>query len=340
MDNSPPSDAGLTKVEGLWFDSDPLVIKAGTRLFRVSPSQLGYHAKAFGDILSMPLAADAETYEGCPLLTLQDDPQEVEMFLRAIYDPSFEPVSGIPCAEILRFSHKYDAPSLRRGMLKRLALLYPTTLTDFDMLGQQLPAPGNARIVAAVARECQVLWLVPFATLCWMQAPAENYTADIASRAELWAARERYHKLWTRHVISIHDADFEVRTHRAFSSMRQTRECISADRSCATSLMRKYSRDMSTRSYDMLAILEDEPLRGTDSRKLCRNCTRVFLDRFDDVRQQFWDALPGLYAVEGWDELEKMKNKDLGKVDAEPARRVYLPREKPFLALAFLVAHS
>ena len=74
------------RVADLWFESDPLVIRAGNRLFRVSPSQLGKRAKALGDILSMPTNG-SETYEGCPIVELQDDTVEVEAFLRALFDP-------------------------------------------------------------------------------------------------------------------------------------------------------------------------------------------------------------------------------------------------------------
>lgn len=88
------------RVDGLWFSDDMLVIRAEKRIFRVSKSVLAARSSVFSDMIAFPqpLAPDAEgTMEGSPVVTLPDTGQDVEAFLRAIFDSRYAPyVSFIP----------------------------------------------------------------------------------------------------------------------------------------------------------------------------------------------------------------------------------------------------
>jgi hypothetical protein len=106
-----------------------------------------------------PPSADMETIEGVSVVTLHDDPAEMEVFLRAIFDSEWalyvlgtkrgpltcvflffsfftSPVESDHKIEdilgILRLAHKYDVPYLRRRTLKYLWAIYPTLLSEYD----------------------------------------------------------------------------------------------------------------------------------------------------------------------------------------------------------------
>ncbi|KAL1686493.1 hypothetical protein GGG16DRAFT_64198 [Schizophyllum commune] len=335
------------KVSDLWFESDPLVIRAGNRLFRVSPSQLGKRAKALGDILSMPTNG-SETYEGCPVVELQDDPVEVEAFLRALFDPFFG-ISTKPStrhtAGILRLSHKYDAPTLRQKTLQYLAEIYPTTLSGFDAGKRNIKPTTEAAMIFDVATETQALWLVPFAMLSWVHAHVDQFTADVPAtdtvRLELdtqarhsaWSMREQYRVLWTRFIVLMFDADLcpeqaSMPANSIFANYRppqKTRACTLSNDRCAAYLRRACKQELIAPSYRCLTILEPNYMLFKTC-GLCANCTINFLERHERLRQEFWGALPNTFGVSGWTELEVMKAKDLG---------VYVPTAAP--PLRFIV---
>ncbi|KAI5886217.1 uncharacterized protein SCHCODRAFT_02593088 [Schizophyllum commune H4-8] len=322
------------KVPDLWFESDSLVIRAGDRLIRVSPSQLGKRAKALGDILSMPNSG-LESYEGCPVVELQDDPVEVEAFLRTLFDPFLHGISAKPSARhtagILRLSHKYDAPSLRQRTLQYLADSYPTTLSGFDAGAREIRPSAEAAMIFDVATETQALWLVPFAMLSWVHADAKQFTADVPAsdtlrlefdtqtRHSAWSMREQYRVLWTRFIVLMFDADLcpepvSMPANSIFAIYRpsqKTRGCALSNGRCAAYLRKTCKQELTTPSYRCLAILEPNWLLGKTC-DMCANCTMNFIERHERLRQEFWGALPEIFGVSGWTELEVMKAKDLG----------------------------
>ncbi|KAJ7464391.1 hypothetical protein FB451DRAFT_1042210 [Mycena latifolia] len=123
------------KAEALWFSPEVVVLQAGDRIFRVFAAILKAQSSVFADMFAFPQppseSAETETMDGFPVVRLYDDPKDVEVFLRAIFDSSFfTPPEDTPLEAIvgiLRLSHKYDVPYLRRRALKHLETIYPTS---------------------------------------------------------------------------------------------------------------------------------------------------------------------------------------------------------------------
>ncbi|KAK7683331.1 hypothetical protein QCA50_013593 [Cerrena zonata] len=81
--------------------------------------------------------SDEELIEGCPILCLHDDPNDLANFLTALYDgplfgdngrEDFRVVSGL-----LRLSTKYIVDSLRQRALTHLSEAWPSSLNDWDL---------------------------------------------------------------------------------------------------------------------------------------------------------------------------------------------------------------
>jgi hypothetical protein len=78
----------LQKAESLWFSTDIVILRAGTRVFRVFAAILKAQSSVFADMFTFPQppSADMETMDGFPVVELHDQPEEVEVFLKAIFD--------------------------------------------------------------------------------------------------------------------------------------------------------------------------------------------------------------------------------------------------------------
>ncbi|KAJ7041385.1 hypothetical protein C8F04DRAFT_947219 [Mycena alexandri] len=87
--DSPQRSPILSQVPDLWFPRDaPITIRADDKLFQVSRGILVARSAVFRDMFSMPQPTSdgTERLDGCPVVRLHDSAEDVEVFLRAIYD--------------------------------------------------------------------------------------------------------------------------------------------------------------------------------------------------------------------------------------------------------------
>lgn len=128
-----------TRHPELWFSDGSVVLKAEKVIFRVHMSILSRHSVFFRDMFSLPQppSQNDDTMDGCPLISLQDSPDDLASLLIALYDGTtfgdngredFKVVSGI-----LRLSTKYMVDSLRTKALAHLTEAWPPTLRGWDL---------------------------------------------------------------------------------------------------------------------------------------------------------------------------------------------------------------
>ncbi|KAF7295799.1 hypothetical protein HMN09_01122800 [Mycena chlorophos] len=136
----------LTRVPALWFDDGTLVVRAQTTLFKVHRSVLSARSSVFHDMLAFPQDnGGLETFEGCPIVALPDEAQEVQSFLLAIYDSSYfmpppQPFDILSLLGILRLAHKYDVEYLFKRALSHFdGVLY---FDDYPAFLQAAGGPG------------------------------------------------------------------------------------------------------------------------------------------------------------------------------------------------------
>lgn len=92
--SSGASENQVIRQPDLWFSDGSIVLRAQNRMFRVHISQLSRHSGVFSDMLSMPQPTSTgddgpgqvNRIEGCPVLLLHDDAEDVMHLLRALYD--------------------------------------------------------------------------------------------------------------------------------------------------------------------------------------------------------------------------------------------------------------
>jgi hypothetical protein len=169
--------------------------------FRVFRSVMAARSPIFKDLLSLPQPMYEEKVDGCDVVhLLGDDPEDVAVFLKAIFDSRlvvyifyattgimflltsfFEPppsMTTMPTiAGILGLSTKYEVFYLRRRALKHLDTLYPTSLAAFFPRQERWTTPaqmGTAFYVASLGREFGLDWLMPSSLFCVSGYPVED----------------------------------------------------------------------------------------------------------------------------------------------------------------------
>ncbi|KAH8823705.1 hypothetical protein DL96DRAFT_1818495 [Flagelloscypha sp. PMI_526] len=162
-------ESELRQVPHLWFSDGGIVLQAGNRLFRVYQGILSARSTIFRDMFSLADPGNdmspRNTYEGCPLIVLQDDEDETESFLKAVFDTSYlhKLVDFNQYFYMLRLSHKYNCEGLRRPILERLTTAFvdsdPSRVGRGDCL-RYLTQTMRFHAVN-VCIETKVLWLIP-----------------------------------------------------------------------------------------------------------------------------------------------------------------------------------
>ncbi|TRM66487.1 hypothetical protein BD626DRAFT_627027 [Schizophyllum amplum] len=196
--STPTPTTPPTRVQDLWFPDGDVVVRAGNTLFRVHAPVLERRAPALRGLLAVSQAdPDSEEVDGAPVLVLQDPPEQVTHWLRAMFIADSFPAPPQPTTldaldAVLRLSHKYDTTHLRTRGMQHLATLFATdvpslsslhcTLTDAD------DTPAFLARTYALARDVRADWALPHAlydlhTTIWADAGALEHLAPPAPTA-------------------------------------------------------------------------------------------------------------------------------------------------------------
>ncbi|KAJ7148539.1 hypothetical protein C8R43DRAFT_1108075 [Mycena crocata] len=302
----------LQKAESLWFSPDVVILQADTRIFRVFAAILTAQSSVFADMFTFPQppSTDMETMDGYPVVKLHDDAEEVDVFLKAIFDSSFfmpppEETNFETILAILRLSHKYDVPYLRRRALQHLETTYPTCLSvDESREGNDTISEETSTqrfMTIQVATEVGALWLLPVAyhDLC------KQTISTIIS--ELWwnsiGEKERTaclvgHSKQLQYFPRIFKFLFVVKEPN--TECHDWPEC--------NRIRLQYVHDMDI-WQNMHWTLDAWPRTGEDIGNLgmCEDCTTEAEAMYATARQAFWDQLPTMFGLPGWEELEEMR---------------------------------
>ncbi|KAJ7464364.1 hypothetical protein FB451DRAFT_1094162 [Mycena latifolia] len=309
----------LQRAEALWFSSEVVILQADTRIFRVFAAILRAQSSVFADMFTFPQpaagseSAEMETMDGVPVVKLHDNPDEVEVFLKAIFDSSFftPPLANTPLEAIvgiLRLSHKYDVPYLRRRALEHLGTLYPTTLSGYDARRANLHTFAKVRTLLhmvmplQVAAEVGALWLLP--TLYY-----ELCTQSIAwfVSAECWkelGERERTaclvgHSAQSRYFPNI----------LHFLTLSKHSQSVCDDWTVCNRL-RLDIANRTNKWQDMTCPLDawvKSDWKKMEQSGICETCMEEAKTIHVAARRAFWDQLPQMFGLPPWAELEEMR---------------------------------
>ncbi|KAJ7733565.1 hypothetical protein DFH07DRAFT_894182 [Mycena maculata] len=320
-----------THSSDVWFDDGSLIIEAAGVLYRISRSVLAERSPIFKDTLSIPQPTDSETIDGCPVVHLYDSPEDVTPFLRAIFNSGFfmpypAPTEFRILAGILRLSHKYEVDYLRRRALVHLSSAYSTQLPDLDATieGDAVawirPSWTEDRIsvhVAAIglARQVDAPWILPYAFYRAATIETSGAVQEILS-SQLPAAQG-----WVT-VLSRDDQTSFLKGYFAQSRCTITdilrflyhpfmvEGCFSPQ-VCNLARLRALEglrEELAIPTNPLYTWVEED----WQTVNVCAVCLTSLRVAHRDARQAFWDNLPNIYDLPGWEELEQCKKAAIG----------------------------
>ncbi|KAJ7041874.1 hypothetical protein C8F04DRAFT_994138 [Mycena alexandri] len=324
-------DKTLTRVEELWFFDGGLVVQAEQSLYRVSGGILAARSPVFKDMLSFTQPSDSETIDGCPVVKLHDSAADVTCFFRAIFDSSFfEPHPSLVLLDhvisVLHLSNKYSVEYLLRRGLKHLSSRYTTTLSQFDLSGEETsiivePSTGYSHIdfiqhiaVIQLAREVNALWVVP--TAFYRLSSTREDFIDKFLQPQTYHERpatlsEQDRSLFLKFSLYL---SHEAHSLSRFLYMPETVPGCETGQDCR--LMRL---SFLATLHEALALIPGPRLLGlilednvddylTDCCHVCQYASR---EAIKDTRQNIWNKLPGFCGLPSWEALQEMKDKAL-----------------------------
>ncbi|KAJ6573160.1 hypothetical protein DFH09DRAFT_1152409 [Mycena vulgaris] len=303
------------RVDDLWFSNDNLVIKAQQKIFRVSKSVLAARSTVFQDMVAFPQPTEGgtELIDGSPVVSLHDSADDVEVFLRAIFDSSYfmpppESAKLQVILGILRLSHKYDVQYLHRRALKHLSAMYYrasvhdylniTAIDHIDYADADHEPLRHLKIILA-ATEVGAEWLLPLA----YYSASSNRHADLL--ALLPSVPDRViHKCLLGQTELVRGtaavARFLIRTPDKYRQCTNRENCNdNSSLICDGVVFHQFSRNL---DLDPLHQWVQDAWK-TIRPAFCEQCYEQARATHRLALEAFWDRLPAIFGVPEWPEL-------------------------------------
>lgn len=149
--------AGRVAHDKDWFLQDgDIVLSASqqsqTRLFKVHRAILAHHSALFADMFTLPCSANIDdTYDGTPVVHMQDDPDDLAQFIGALYDSDLplmrplDPHNPDRARGAMKLARKYDADSVCTRIIRRLEADWPQDVFDWLRLCADLKTRSELR---------------------------------------------------------------------------------------------------------------------------------------------------------------------------------------------------
>ncbi|KAF7361124.1 BTB domain-containing protein [Mycena sanguinolenta] len=316
-----------TRVEDLWFATDVVIIRAENKIFRVMGGILAARSTVFRDMIAFPQPEDSdiEKIDGFPVVRLYDSAEDVEVFLRAIFDsgyfmPAPAPFPLFATLGILRLSHKYDVLFLHRRALDHLAkdgwyrITYggPNVTDHLTLSLHDDSLKVNFSIISA-ALEVNAPWLLPWPYYCAATHSAEMLLPFMEGPTAPHALKAlAAHAHLVRGMIDIE------------GSLTIREPCANAercDRARDSALVRVF-RHVSEAGLDPLPSKTEfgqniSPKLTADGR--CSQCIQSLRTKHHEAASVFWDQLPSIFGLQPWKDLHAMAQ---AAMRDDPAERV------------------
>ncbi|KAJ7446312.1 hypothetical protein FB451DRAFT_1148499 [Mycena latifolia] len=306
------NEDAFTPVDDLWFSNDTLILRAEGKGFRVSKSILAARSPVFQSMLEFPqpVSDGDQMLDESPVVRLHDSAEDVEPFLRAIFDSSYfmPPPAEIDfhaVLGILRLSHKYDVEYLHKRALRHLETVYPVEATEYQAI------PSNKLhykdgIIALdlkaipILQELGATWLLPYAF----------YSVGTYTHSDMVYAGE----WWDQLPLDTKQTCFAVHAHLAQAVTRiagflaNPSTCMGASVCNPVKLDFLRSRVIQRRSGAEHPFMEwhehDWDFLGE---VMCTTCVYRARAEHQIIEAEIWDELPAYCGLESWDVLKEKR---------------------------------
>ncbi|KAJ7030196.1 hypothetical protein C8F04DRAFT_1114197 [Mycena alexandri] len=306
-----PEAGNLKRVDCLWFEDDTLILRAEDSIYRVSKGVLMARSDVLNTLICGLAKSNLATLENCFVLKLNHSAEDVTSFLKAIFDSDFflPPPAKAPFAVVIgviRLAHAYDVKYLLKRALRHLEGFFPSTLD-----GEHVYAEGSESseflsctlLALRAALDVGALWNVPSIMYeCCTFSLAE--ILDDPHRRYLPAVNERA-------LILSHPKQAAIGTSLVtnFLYAEPSGRCKSAAKCNRGKLVWLEKVDAWRNEGRGSVPLEfwDESDWEHMEADFCQGCLASFQESYARGRKTFWEALPTIFGLPAWGELDKAK---------------------------------
>ncbi|KZP13125.1 hypothetical protein FIBSPDRAFT_835408 [Athelia psychrophila] len=308
--SSPPVEPVRSSI---WYDDGNVILQAGAMQFRVHKGILAQSSSVFSDMLSFPQPATAnvEMIDECPVVRLSDSAEEVEYVLQALCQRKYvafgETVGDkLPFGVVSAFlclGQKYDIRSLYVEAQRRLFREFPATLAAEDALEDWTAIDGPHYMdLVVLARKTGLLSILPRV----LYGCIRNHSVDVIIDGErvdgcLKSLPIQDQVTCLAGIQGIYQAPIDT----TFQWLWDTTKSLAVDcaqpKRCIKGLQ-KICSDLFTPAP---AVYGYDKWVSDYSDVLCSKCTKIWMERHEEGRKDFWEGLPGLFRLPPWTELLK-----------------------------------
>ncbi|PCH44677.1 hypothetical protein WOLCODRAFT_123932 [Wolfiporia cocos MD-104 SS10] len=288
-----------------WYEDGNVVLVAQDVGFKVYKGLLAQRSEVFRDLFAVAQPTCDEMLDGCPVIHLDDDPQELKCLFDALQygdkyiNPSADMTFGT-LAVIIRLSNKYHIQDLQDNGVARLKAYYTDSFDDWNRnsLDDYFQyAPADAITAVNLARLTNTPTILPIALYicCTLQSsvlvnglPVEGKEPERLSTEDLARCIDGRAKLSGQYIRM---------SHYIFST-----SVAQHDGKCKTAIR---AMCKASEKIDSPAVLRAYDVAGeAQTRSLCLSCRRQLEEREARERRQVWNTLPAYLDLDipGWGE--------------------------------------
>ncbi|KZV62348.1 hypothetical protein PENSPDRAFT_692599 [Peniophora sp. CONT] len=328
--------------DDLFFSDGNIILRAYSAnnhtytFFRVHKSLLGMNSVFFRDLFggdsSSVFDASSEQYEGLPVMDMQDDPKDLEDFLRALYIPGFmrrhldtkARMYDFPKMYngVMRMVKKFDAPQLYDVFSSELRAAWPPDLREAearwklhdarwencpgDWLERRLRSHPNAGYGLRMAVDYHIPDVLPplFYELALSFGVGNIVDGRETCCGDLTA-------LNSNELRTLLLGSAALRTHISSSFPPDVAEArdlnvdldnCSATPSCSEVDLKAFWRDLSEHMRDgddPWTVLQDHGM--FEDYSLCTHCRDAVETHLRDYREDLWPRLPEIFQLGEYD---------------------------------------
>ncbi|KAI0342033.1 hypothetical protein BDW22DRAFT_228337 [Trametopsis cervina] len=318
------------------FDDGSVAILCGHLYFLVHSSLLALHSPILKEMVDASGEDGAvELIEGRPTLRLPHMPDEMSLFLKAIYgllqQKDVQEFSST--SVLLRLATTYDIFSIRTEMLRLLQCAWPTTLaqweireknaTNDDGLYSPRDTMAHPILIVELAREVNAPELLPSAFYDLSRYLPSQLSAghtdpntgivrylSTDDMFKVFRGKEQAARYFSTFIVK----ELEGRTpsqwchNRAETQPARKRRCQVAYEAVTYTLLRDVNGLVLNRNSDPLYAISDsllmqtrEDTPGTNNRAALRSCEACRLEYaavVEIIREEFWRKLPEWFELD------------------------------------------
>ncbi|EMD41182.1 hypothetical protein CERSUDRAFT_111734 [Gelatoporia subvermispora B] len=295
---SKPPTSDFESDSTLWFEDGNVIMVADSVGFRLYRGVLSARSTVFQNLFQIPQPTDGETYEGCPVIRLQDTAEDLRHLLRAFMGYTNFPDPARPTFKevvaLARLSHKYDVEDLQKASEAQLKSMFPTRYEDWESMKLSLSLEDAIQAIN-LAHLTNTPSILPLAMYRCCKFPLESIPhipPDKANTAALSSSdRERCFKLqgWLKYQ------KYRSRL-KLYNSNLPPTSCESDNHSPCTYVLQSILKKLIASSSDLpqpYALLETQTGHELPGMKhLCKACRSIMDQRERAEIRSLWRQIP------------------------------------------------